>query len=316
MTQEQTPQTPTDSAPENAGSLDAAEQAFQKLVEVEATAETAEDQAEASDEDQNDDPNAEADEGQSDEDNDDAASLAEVEFEGKTYKVPPELEKALLRQADYSRKMNEVSTQGKTAAQRLAQAETLAAGAEKYAEQLAEIGIIDRQIKQYEALNWQQIRQDNPGEYAAHAADLHTLRLSKQQAEARAAAVSHEVEQTKHQALAEKRGAMLAALQKSLPGWGDELGTQITAYATANGVALDTLQTLTDPGVVLALEKARKYDALQKGKADLRAKSKDLPPVLKPGATRKTTPTDDAMATLRKHKTQEAAEAAFLSRMR
>ena len=42
-------------------------------------------------------------------DGDDAEQLVEVTLEGKTFNVAPEVEKAMLRQADYSRKMNEVS---------------------------------------------------------------------------------------------------------------------------------------------------------------------------------------------------------------
>jgi hypothetical protein len=69
--------------------------------------------------------------------------------------------------------------------------------------------------------------------------------------------------------------------------------------------------------VVVALEKARKFDALQKSKTDLKAKVKDAPPVLKPGVRQsKQNPVDESMAQLRKFRTRDAAEVAFLARMK
>src|SRR4051812_15116301 len=66
--------------------------------------------------------------------------LVEVEGEdGKTYKVPPEVQKAMLRQADYSRKMSAVQAQEKQATQTKETADRLLAGAEKYAEALSEV---------------------------------------------------------------------------------------------------------------------------------------------------------------------------------
>lgn len=311
MSQEQTPATPTDTAPGELGSLDAAALAFAKRDEAEASPE-----AEPEDEPKADDPDAEADPSDSDEDTEPAEELVEAEFEGKTYKVPPELQKALLRQSDYSRKMNEVGTKEKVYTQRVEQAQALIDGATKYAEVMAEEKVIDERIKQFEALNWQQLRSDNPAEYAALAADLQSLRLTKRDVQQRAAQVSTEVEQGKTKVFAEKRDEMVKALEKTLKGWGNELGTALTEYAQSAGMKRETLETLTDPAVVIALDKARKFDALQKSKDELKAKTKDAAPVLRPGAPRKQDAASEAMAHLNKVKTRDAAEAAFLARMR
>jgi hypothetical protein len=212
--------------------------------------------------------------------------------------------------------MNEVSAKEKTAQEKIEHAERLANGAEQFAQARAEIVMLDSRMKQFEAVNWAQLRQDNPAEYAAYAADLQSLRLSRQAAEAKAQTLGQEVDRSKFATLAKEREAMHQALEKNLKGWGDDMGTVITEYATKNGVSRQTLNQLTDPGVVIALEKARKYDELQASKATIKAKAQTAAPVLKPGAPRKTTPQSDAMAELRKHKSQDAAEAVFLSRMR
>ena len=48
----------------------------------------------------------------------------EVEFEGKTYKVSPEIKDALLRQADYTKKTMEVAEQRKAYEAKIAEADT------------------------------------------------------------------------------------------------------------------------------------------------------------------------------------------------
>ena len=315
MTQEQTPEIQTESAPEELGSLDAAALAFEKREQALAEAgepetETETDEAE---------PDAEASDGAPDEETE--QELEEVTVEGVTLNLPKDqaeaLRKSTLRQADYSRKMNEVSAKEKQAQAAIDTAEKLRQGAEKFADVLATVRMLDQQIKQYEGLDWQKLRAEDPGNYAAYAADLQTLKLNKQQTEMQARGVAAEVEETNGKALQSKRAEMFDALAKQIPGWSNQKGQEITEYAIAQGMAFETLAKATDPALVVALEKARKFDALQKSKTELKAKAKEAPPVLKPGVRQAVkTPQEDAMIALRKFKTRDAAEVAFLARMK
>ena len=315
MTQEQTPEIQTESAPEELGSLDAAALAFEKREQALAEAgepetETETDEAE---------PDAEASDGEPDEETE--QELEEVTVEGVTLNLPKDqaeaLRKSTLRQADYSRKMNEVSAKEKQAQAAIDTAEKLRQGAEKFADVLATVRMLDQQIKQYEGLDWQKLRAEDPGNYAAYAADLQTLKLNKQQTEMQARGVAAEVEETNGKALQSTRAEMFDALAKQIPGWSNQKGQEITEYAIAQGMAFETLAKATDPALVVALEKARKFDALQKSKTELKAKAKEAPPVLKPGVRQAVkTPQEDAMIALRKFKTRDAAEVAFLARMK
>ena len=163
MQQEQTPQSPTDTAPDDVGSLDAAARAFELR---EQAPEQSEAEPDTDTEDSEADPNAEADDGETDEDTE--QELSEVVVEGVTLSLPKDqaeaIQKATLRQADYSRKMNEVSAQEKKATQTLEHAEKMRAGAEKFADVLAGVRMLDQQIKQYETLDWQKLRADDPGQ--------------------------------------------------------------------------------------------------------------------------------------------------------
>lgn len=309
MSLEQTPDTQADPVSEQTGSEDEAASAFEQRINPPP------EEAEPDDE-----PEADADEEGSDAepetDDEPVDTLVEAEFEGKTYKVAPELQKALLRQADYSRNMNEVSAQKKTYAERIEVAETYVKGAEKYAEILSNVNTVDAQIKQMEAVNWAQLRADNPGEYAAMSADMQTLRLSREQYAKEAQGVKTQLADTQQRELYDKRGEMLKVLTKNLKGWGDELGSKISKYAVESGYQPSDLDTITDPKWVIAMDKARRFDALQTAKTELKAKAKDAPAFVKPGAPRKADPRVDALAQLRKDNTQESAEAAFLQRMK
>lgn len=294
------------------GSIDAAAQAFASRDTTEEPAETDPDQDKQQADDATPEEGADAETDESPVDD-----VAEVEIEGETYQVPAKLKDGYLRQADYTRKTQEVAAQGKMAEERLQAAEKLAASAEKKAEALAEVRAIDAQLKQYEALEWAKIRAENPAEYAALAADLQTLRIARSDADNKAKAVAREVDGTQSELIAKERAAMLETLAKSLKGWGDAKGAELTEYATKNGVRVETLRKLTDAGLVIALDKARKYDQLQAEKTTLKAKAQDAPRVVKPGApVRKSNDYDLATARLRKSGSMDDAAAAFLARMK
>lgn len=241
--------------------------------------------------------------------------LAEVEYEGKTYKVPPEIEKAILRQADYSRKMNEVGAKEKVFSQRLEQIEAMDQTVAKRAEAMAEIKSLDERIKAYDGIDWGKAKAEQPAEAAMAAVELMELKQARQQADEKAKSIESEFSQGRAKLLDEKRADMLKVLAKELPGWGEELGTKITQHAIAKGWTAQELQALTDPRVVKALDAERRYELAQKGKAELKAKVKDVPPVVKPGAKRvPVSQTDTAMARFKQTKSDDDAIAALESR--
>lgn len=312
MSQEVETQTPLEEANEptfEPGSEDEAINAFnQRASEANQDAETPEDEpeGEAEEEPEEGDPEEAEPEEQ----------LAEVEYEGKTYKVPPELEKAILRQSDYSRKMNEVSAKEKEYTQRIQQAEALGEIAEKRAEALAEIKSLDAQIDAYSKIDWAKAEAETPAEAALAALKLMNLQNARKEANDKAKAIEQEFGANRQKLHTAKRDEMLAALEKDLKGWGDELGTKITQYAVKSGFTPQEIFEVTDPRWVIAMDKARKFDAIQEGKASIKdAKTKHAPPVAKPGAKRPpVNQAADAMARLTRSKTPEDAIAAFEAR--
>lgn len=257
------------------------------------------------------DANTEADEAEPD-DAEPADKLVEVEVGGKTYKVPAELEKGYLRQADYSRAMNEVSSEKKTYTERLAQVEAASEGAEKYAEALAEVRQIEAHIAQMEALDWSSIEANSSTEYARMAVRHMQLQQKLGVANTKAQGVGNEMKQARQQLLNAKYADMAKVLDKKLPDWRGKAGEALTAWASERGIARETLQGITDPFVILQLEEARKYGALQASKTAIKAKAQPAPQVTKPGVPRgPTTARADALKAHRKDGSIDSAAAAF-----
>lgn len=241
--------------------------------------------------------------------------LVEAQYEGKTYKVPPELQKALLRQADYSRKMNEVGAKEKDYAQRIDRAEKLYEGATKYAESLAKVQALDAQIEGFKDFDFEKLETEDPGRASVLAVKLLRLQQARDKAVADAQGVNAQIAKERAEAINAKRADMVKALEKNLPGWGDELGTKISKYAIESGFTVEDLQQLTDPRVVVALDKARKFDAIQNGKAASLEKAKAVPTqVLKPGAPRRVDKTTETMQQFQKSRSPDDAVAVLMAR--
>ena len=80
----------------------------------------------------------------------------EVDYEGKQYRVPKELKDALLRQADYTRKTQEVAETKRTLAQR---EESIVKAEQRQAEFLgdvAQLAALNDRLNPLERINWPQ----------------------------------------------------------------------------------------------------------------------------------------------------------------
>lgn len=237
--------------------------------------------------------------------------LVEVEFEGEHFNVPPKLKDALLRQSDYSRKMNAVAATEKDYAQRMESAEKLIEGAEQLAKVKAEALSLDVQLKQFETVDWTALEQSDPARSAVLAVKF--LRLQQARADATAAekSIDAALVDGRKKALQAKQAEMLKVLAKDFPAWGDEAGARVTTYAKSVGYSDEEIGRIADARLVIALDKARKFDAIQAGKAAAQGKVRDAQPVAKPGTPRRADPVADVRARFQKSTSPEDAEALF-----
>jgi hypothetical protein len=210
------------------------------------------------------------------------SDVAEVEIDGEIYQVPTKLKDGFLRQAEFSRNMNEVSEQRKVAETTIKEATQMREMAENYAVELAKVYQLESRVKSFEDVDWQTLRLNNPAEYAAMAADLRTAELDLDRQVSNTKLVKQNVEEANQNVISTKRQEMFKTLEKSIPKWGDELGTKITNYALNNGFSVEDLTLTTNPKFVESIYKSMRYDELQKAKDTIKDKIRSVNPVLKP----------------------------------
>lgn len=301
-----------DPANADPGSEDEAIAAFNQRRQSKAQSQS--DDAPADDADEGaDDP--EAEQAEPDDDADPTADLVEVTFEGKPYTVPPEIKDALLRKADYSRSMNAVAEVKKDYAQRVETAERLIENAEKLAEAKAEVRAIDAQIKQFEAIDFDALEAADPARASVTALRLMQLQRARDLVASKEQSIAQSLAADKQKDHDAKVAEMVKTLEAKFPGWGDEAGAKVSKYAIEAGWTPSELRTLTDPRVVLILEKARKFDAIQTGKQKAIAEARQqAQPMARPGAPRRANPATDAQTRFSKSKSPDDAVALFEAR--
>lgn len=302
---------PASQATAEPGSDDEAIALFNQRAQSQAT----EDPEDAPSDDPSETDPPEAVEADPEEEVDAKGQLVEVEFEGKTYSVPPEIEKSLLRQADYSRQSQAVAESKKDYAQRIESANKLIESAEKLVEVKAEAKQMDAQLESYQAVDWTTLERDDPARASLLAVKFLQLQQARANLDSKAQGIERDIADGRSKDQQAKQAEMLKVLAKDFPGWGDEAGERVTRYALKSGYSPQEVGAITDPRLVLALEKARKFDAIQDGKKDALAKTREVPPVAKPGAPRRpTAAVDGAQARFQKSTSPEDAVALFEAR--
>ena len=184
----------------------------------------------------------------------------ELELDGQIHTLPGALKGAFLRQADYTRKTQELAEH-----RRAAEAERRALAAHRQAmdgegSDRAHLAALDRQLAGFEGADWQAIAQADPRR-------AQTLWTQFQQTQALrehyAYAISHHAARSDLQAAREAAEQMAQTgrtLQREIEGWSPEVAGKLVEYAQAFGVTLEELSQAADPRLWKLLHRAYQAD--------------------------------------------------------
>lgn len=191
----------------------------------------------------------------------------EIELaDGRKVKVPKEVAQDRLRQADYTRKTQELADQRRAVetaqAQQLESLNTFRNEHLTVAAKEAELSDIEKELagyRQYSAAAWEATKAMDRAAYDAHRERLDHLQLMRTITTDALTAAKAELK-TKETSLTETRTAAEqaklreewaktnAVLSKDLPGWGEEKFKSIGAFVTKEfGIKPDQLPATTDP---------------------------------------------------------------------
>lgn len=195
--------------------------------------------------------------------------LVDVEYEGKPYKLPPELKDALLRNADYTRKQQANAELKRTYEAKLAEAEATFNTSQEVLEARATALNLDKALKQYENIDWSAY---DPNDVVAevemqrHWRTFQNLQMQRQQVGEYLNKTQTELSEKAAQATEARLRETAQFAQKELKGWTPELDTKITQFAMTDlGFSPEELRSSLNPGVYRTLYLAHiGHQALQK----------------------------------------------------
>lgn len=233
---------------------------------------------EVADSDESDEVDSPADEGGDDSE--------EIEFEGKAYKVPKELKGALLRQADYTQKTQEVAEQRRAVEERAQALQMQERLMSQTLEQRVELHSLQKQIAQFEQIDWQSLADTDPVQATK-------LNIQYQQLQRQAGQKYQELQQAQaqtEQLTAQQRQQMLVQAQSELkarlPDFTPQTAEKIKATARDYGISQQELDSLIDPRYVHVLHDAMKWRSLQAEKPKAMQKVAEAPKAIKSEAPR------------------------------
>lgn len=239
------------------------------------------------------------------------AELVDLEWEGKTHRVSPEIKAAAMRQADYTRKTQAVSDQSKALDAAKAALDQQAEALKEIDGERVQLAVLESQIKALDAQDWDKIEEEDPEEAnrlfriqqraRARADDLRTALTQKQ------TDLDLSRQRSAKEAHAKAVQDSQAILQKDIKGWNAALATKVGEFAvTRLGWTPEQVFGLTDARMVKTLHAAYVGDLAQrKLSAQTKLKAGDeTPPVGRPGgggaapsARRTTDPSGDQLST-------------------
>lgn len=248
--------------------------------EVEAEDQETEEEAE---EDESDEDEDESEEEDKDADEEDAGDLFEVEIDGEAYEVNlEELKSGYLRQEAYVKRQTELEASFQEREQEVEQER--AALRQEYENVVWSQAM---ELKEFQNLNWKELKELDPEEYR-------DKRLAFTEAQERFQAtrgrvqeimkLQQEAEAIKHQAHVK---AQIELAHKLIPELKEEgFKEKLFDFGEKIGFTKEEIAGISDARELLVLNQARLYaeSQVRRKEAEKKKVSKDLPPVLKPGA--------------------------------
>lgn len=267
----------------NEDGIEAASEAFDKLLTGD-TGKQDEDEQEAVDaaeeadgDDQPEDAAEEEQDAEETEDDEDVPALLTVKIDGKEQQLPvDEVVKGYQRNADYTRKTQEIAERRKAADSEL---ESAKAEREHYRQNLARVIEMQQQSAPQEP-NWVQLAQTDPTEYVRQHALWTQHKVRQSALEAEAAQVQAKAEEEDARVAAEHRAAEKVKLFDAIPEWKDarKLKSDKAAledFAVAVGFTAEDVSEVNDHRILVILRDAMLY---RRGLAARKAQGQTMPP--------------------------------------
>ncbi|MFZ5720315.1 MAG: hypothetical protein ACOY5Y_12745 [Pseudomonadota bacterium] len=186
--------------------------------------------------------------------------LFELELDGEVHTLPAALKGAFLRQADYTRKTQELAEHRRALdSEREAFAREAAAGRSANRDRVR-LALLDEQLSDFEGVDWDAFAAEDPEGAQALWGRFEAVAKAREELDY---AVRHADERDQLRAARAAAEAMAktgARLREEIDGWSPDVAARLVEYAQAFGVTLEELAEAADPRLWKLLHKAWKAD--------------------------------------------------------
>lgn len=196
-------------------------------------------------------------ENESGEPNEDA-DLEEVEFEGEQFRLPKKLKDGLLRQADYTKKTQEVAEQRKSVEARQAEIQQIQERQTAFAQDIAQLGALNARLAPFaQVQDWPSyIRTGGPAAQADYAEYQALVHQRDQFANGLTQRI-HDRDAEQQRAFATLVETGRAEIKKYIPDYSTEVANKLADFGGEYGFSRDEiLQAESDPRSIRVLHDA------------------------------------------------------------
>ena len=170
----------------------------------------------------------------------------EVEYEGNKYKVPKAIAPALLRQADYTKKTQEVAELRRaTETEKVRIAEEAKAFQEDRQEHVQAYALW-QQLEQFKNVNWQQLDQEDPLQAQQLFRQYTLLRDAHRDVVGKLQSKQQQRKSVADAEQAKLRDQTRAHLAKAIPNWSPKAEQELTEYAVKSGYKAEEVKAALD----------------------------------------------------------------------
>lgn len=216
----------------------------------------------------------------------------EAEYEGKKFTGPKGIKEAILRQADYTRKTQEVAEQRKQVEAQAAQVQQFAQLNDAIVNDIANLRQVDMELAKYNGVDWYRLANDDPATAQVHRMRFDDAQRARVELSAR---LQHQHQQRSQglqaqqdQGLAKRVQESESALASDDKTWTTARSSELSTFIQEQyGMSRDQLAQAMSPAFARLMR-----DAMTARKALTKATAKPPPDPVKPvTALRANTPT-------------------------
>jgi len=218
--------------------------------------------------------------------------FVDVEYGGKTYRLPPELKDSLMREQNYTQKTTELAGQRRefAVAQKAMQAQTSEVDFQRSVQgELIELQQVNALLQQYYNLDYAGMSTD---EMVRTKHDQEQYERHRQSLLQAVDAKQREFAVTQRQAVEELLSEGTKILSSTVEGWSKERGRELRDFAVESlGFASEELTQLYDPRLVRVLDMAMRWHSFQtQDRPSAEQVIAEVPPVVAPDTGRRPMP--------------------------